>query len=355
MVRRIDIPEPIVKAWLKLREDPHKSNTETGEIIRANYPEWFKAGNTPKSINAALNENAHRLGLEVPHRKSGLPPRAMLRYHNAVPELEFSYRDRVLVISDLHASAHDMKYVERAAAVIEQLEISTVVYNGDQLDNAYLGHKGIRSRFSAPFEENVHQFGQIANLFYRAGARENFVIQGNHDDKPLRGTDGETTYPAWWQANIAPVLDAPEDYNVTHRYYATMQPEIEAPWPWRDGYRNFPWVFMHAKEYSIIPGRTAKMHGDVRPSNIINGHDHHLVATKHPSGNYWSCSAGTGQHRDGAEYKVNRPTKHPEWMPGFITLIHNYPLCWHLDMPEEMFRFLLRGQPPHAPKGEGPE
>lgn len=339
MAKRLHItPEMIQQYKTLVQQNDALRVSQLGALFRAEYPEILGHIGTPLNVHKALQREAEAQGIEFPRRPPGKIPKPKLRWAGSCPELRFAHRDRIIVVSDLHSSAHDVLYVERARDVIERLGIKTIVYCGDQLDNAYLGHGGIRSIHSAPFEENIDHFVGIANTFEAAGAEEAFAIQGNHDDKPLRTTDGETTYSAWWDAHIAPGLDTPEMYSVTHRYYCVMEPEINESWPWTSGHRAFPWTFMHAKEYSIIAGRNPKMHGDVRLSNIINGHEHHLLTTKHPNGITWLGAAGTGQHRDSAAYKDNRPTKHPAWQQGFITIIDNYPETWHIhEMDQRTF------------------
>lgn len=322
MPAKVEIPREVCERWIALCQRTDLTYLQVAEIIRDEHPNLFKKGIKLTSIHEHLRRYAHEHGLEYTG-KARVNPKAHYRYLDEVPELVIPYKNRVIVLSDLHASGHDDRIVELAAKVIRDEGITTAIFNGDQLDNSYKGHKGIRSRWSATYEENVQQFTDVANYLKAAGLVEQFAIQGNHDDKPLRETDGEMTYPMWWNAILRDHLDEPDSYTVTHRYYLIMQPEIPKPWPWPDGFRNFPWYFMHQAEYSKIPLRVASGHASVVLGNVICGHQHHLAQGWHDSGKLKVADAGTFQHKEAAAYKVNRPTKHPQWNQGFLTLIDN--------------------------------
>jgi len=323
MPKRREVPRKACEQYAALMHRSDIPFHEIGRTLQQEWPDVFTPDVTPESVNEACRRWSKRHGVELPPKKRRYVPAPVNRYGHEVPELIIPYSQRVIVISDLHASAHDVRPVEHALKVIEEQEIDVVIFNGDQLDNSYLGHKGVRSRWAAPFEENIEQFAGVANAFYEAGARRFYALQGNHCEKPMRGTDGELTYPQWWDSAIAPSLDYPELFTVTHRFYLIMEPEIPAPWPFPDGYRNFPWRFTHQKEYGRNPLTVAKRLATKYACNVVCGHQHHLAAGWHESGLWRVADAGTFQHRESAAYKVNRDTTHPEWNQGFLTLIDN--------------------------------
>lgn len=327
MAVKREVPVEVCHRWIELRDRSNLSNHGIGLMLREEFPQVFGRKALPHSVMEACRRWAQRHGLNYDRRPLG--PQARLRYLDEVPELVFPFERSLIVISDLHASAHDSDIVELARRVIGEQGIEAAVFNGDQLDNAYLGHKGMRSRWAAPYEENLEQFAEIANLLKAEGLRRQYVIQGNHDDKPMRGTDGELTYPQWFAASIRDLLNDPDSYRVTHRYYCVMEPEIVAPWPFPDGWRNFPWRFTHQREYGRNPLTVAKrLVNALGPTNIVCGHMHHLARGWHESGLVRVVDAGTFQHRNGAEYKVNRDSTHPQWNQGFVTLIDNRPQLW---------------------------
>lgn len=340
MPKRIDIPETVIRRWLDLRlKRPDLSLTALGNIIRQEHPQFFAPECRGKNVCEALRRNADRLGIDVPRRPSGPTPRPNTRFVDECPELEFPHQSRLILISDLHASAHLPEYVERVAQVIESLEIPFGVFMGDQLNNDHTPHRGRTSWWAASAGENIDAFCQIARQWESAGLKHKKIIQGNHDDKVMRELpEGVLPYSQWWERFIAPELDNAESWDVTHRYYCRMLPEFEEPWPWPHGHRNFPWLFMHQAEYSIIPLRTATEHATKWMCNVVCGHQHHLGFTRHRSGITWVADAGTGQAPELATYKVVRPTKHPEWMPGFLTIINNQLMDWPIDMSDEEFR-----------------
>src|SRR6056297_2265176 len=326
-----EVPKPVCQQCIDLMVKTSMSNMQIGELLRDEHPNLFDDAIQPSSVIERVRRWSQRHGLVYPSRRAERAAHATLRYLDEVPELVIPYEPRLIVISDLHASAHDMRIVDLACEVIAKHNITAAVFNGDQLDNSYLGHKGVRSRWAAPFDENVEQFTQIANAMKEAGLERQVVIQGNHDDKPMRGTDGELTYPQWFGGAVLPHLDAPTSYTVTHRYYCIMEPEIPAAWPYPDGWRNFPWRFTHQREYGRNPLTVGKrLINALGPTNIVCGHMHHLARGWHESGLYRVVDAGTFQHRDGAAYKVNRDSTHPQWNQGFVTLIDNRPQLWEL-------------------------
>lgn len=321
MPAKREVPVELCQKWLELRAREGTA-VSVAETMRQEHPNYF-GDIAVESINERCRRWSKRHGLSVPDRPR---PEARLRYLEEVPELVFPYQDRLIVISDLHASAHDADIVDLALATIRDLEIKAAVLNGDQLDNSYLGHKGVRSRWAAPYDENISQFAEIADRLCEAGIEDFWVVQGNHDDKPMRGTDGELTYPQWWASAVAPTLAYPERFNVTHRYYCIMEPEHFAPWPYPQGWRNFPWRFTHQKEYSRTPLSVGKrLINAIGPTNIVCGHMHHLARGWHENGLLRVVDAGTFQHKDGASYKVNRDSTHPQWNQGFVTLVGNRP------------------------------
>ena len=294
------------------------------------YPERLGHLTSWKGIEYVLKQSRRELALTS---RMGEVPAAPLVYHYEVPELRFPFEEHLAVLSDLHASAHNDRGVAMFLRTIETLRIPAVVVNGDTFDNAYLGHGGIRNSRSANAGENLLAGASIMNALIRAGVMRVYVLQGNHDDKPLRMTDGELTFPMWWAVQVAPHLDEPERFTVTHRYYCTMEamnPQAEGACP-----DHFPTMFTHQREYGRAPLSVASRLADKFLCNIVTGHQHHLGFSRHKSGKLLIADAGTFQHSDGAEYKVNRPSTHPQWCPGFLTLHYGVPRVWPLDSPNE--------------------
>ena len=306
--------------------------------FREHYPDRLGHITTWKGILYVLQATRRHLALlsELPK----VPP-ASLVYHETVPELRFPFVEHLIVLSDLHAPAHDDRGVALFLKVIRELGITTCVINGDTFDNAYLGHGGIRNSRAASSAENLHAGASILNALTGAGIERAYALQGNHDDKPLRFTDGEILYDQWWAAQVSPLLDHPDRFTVTHRYYAIM----EAMDPQPEGTRpaHFPTRFTHQREYGRPPLAVASRLADKFLMNVVTGHQHHLGFSRHKSGRLLIADAGTLQHQEGAEYKVNRDTTHPEWCPGFLTMHYGVPRVWPLDAPDEWWEWQLGG------------
>lgn len=325
MPRLREVPREVCEQYVALMQRSDMKHQDIGKLLKEEHPNIFGADVIPESVNEACRRWCQRHGIERPRRKQRHVPKARNRYGDEVPELIFPFEPRLVILSDVHASNHSTQQVEAAGKVIADEAITAAVLNGDQLDNAYKGHKGMRSRWAAPYEENIEHFIEIANYWCAQGLERIYQVQGNHDDKPMRDTDGELTYPQWFDATIRPHLDHPDRFRVTHRYYAIMEPEIKRGWPWPDGWRNFPWRFTHQVEYSKIPLRVAKRLVDaIGPYNMVCGHQHHLATGWHDTHLVRLVDAGTLQGTEVA-YKSNRDTTHPQWNPGFVTLIDNRP------------------------------
>jgi len=325
MPKRREVPRKACEQYAALMHRSDIPFHEIGRTLQREWPDVFTPDVTPESVNEACRRWSKRHGVELPPKKRRYVPAPVNRYGHEVPELTFPHESRLIVLSDVHASNHSVAQVENAGAVIRDQGITAAVLNGDQLDNAYKGHKGMRSRWAAPYEENIEHFIDIANYWCEQGLERIIVIQGNHDDRPLRDTDGELTYPQWFDAVIRPHLNHPDRFTVTHRYYAIMEPEIKKGWPWPDSWRNFPWRFTHQVEYSKIPLRVAKRLVDaLGPYNMVCGHQHHLATGWHDTRLVRLVDAGTLQGTEVA-YKSNRDTTHPQWNPGFVTIIDNRP------------------------------
>src|SRR6056297_361289 len=181
-----EVPKPVCQQCIDLMVKTSMSNMQIGELLRDEHPNLFDDAIQPSSVIERVRRWSQRHGLVYPSRRAERAAHATLRYLDEVPELVIPYQPSVIVISDLHASAHDGRMVDFAREIIERHNIKTAIFNGDQLDNSYLGHKGVRSRWAAPYEENVEQFAQIADYLKDGGLDQQYVIFGNHDDKPLR-------------------------------------------------------------------------------------------------------------------------------------------------------------------------
>lgn len=312
------------------------SEDERLDHFSRTYPERLGHITTWKGIKYVLKQTIRHVDL---HSKLGEVPEAPLVYHNTVPELRFPFEPHLAVLSDLHASAHDSRGVALFLKTVETLGIKTVILNGDEFDNAYLGHKGIRDVHASSFTEDLHAAAAIMNALCASGVERIFAINANHTDKPLRNTDGELMYPDWWRAIVEPLLDHPDRFTVTHRYYCimgAMDPQAGGRHP-----THFPTRFTHQREYGRAPLSVASRLADKFLMNIVTGHQHHLGFSRHKSGKLMIADAGTFQHVEGAKYKVNRDSTHPEWCPGFLTLHWGVPRVWPLDAPDEWWAWQL--------------
>ena len=319
--------------WLleRLREDT-RNETQIGQLFREEFPGVFPDTTRARNIAVHLKRQAVERGIELPKTMKGgkvnVPP-AFRAWIDDTPELILSFSSRVLVLSDAHFPEHSERAVRAALETAEELEIDRVVWNGDTFDNAYKGHKNIRSVYAAPSEVGIDAATEVMRALWEAGVREQVILQGNHDDKPMRGTDGEWRFTDFLEARVlckAPPGPA-QRFLTTNRYYATMRPQKPAEWPW-DGPENFPWIFTHQKNYGKNQLSVAQEIASIELGNIVSGHQHHLAVGRHKSGRMFVCDAGTLQQPDLPAYKNARHSRHPRWACGFLTIIDGVPRAW---------------------------
>ena len=106
--------EAALNDWIHQRRLGVKSE-EIFEYFRNNYPERFGAAKNYNTVRFAM------VTLEQEAKVDGwLPdiPDASTLYEEMVPELRFPFVDKLAVLSDPHASAHDERGIARFLASI---------------------------------------------------------------------------------------------------------------------------------------------------------------------------------------------------------------------------------------------
>ena len=170
----------------------------------------------------------------------------------------------------------------------------------------------------------VQDFEAI-DFMTQAGIRHHLFLQGNHDDKMFRGSDGEQSFTEFLHSKVFPEISLEGvTVSATNRYYAIMRPRAPRPWPFSSP-DNFPWIFTHQKNYGKNPLSVAGELGSIEFGNIVSGHQHHLSIGRHKSGLMYICDAGTLQDSDLPSYKNARQSRHPKWACGFLTVIDGVP------------------------------
>ena len=328
MPKKLEITEEHLEWYAKQRADNHLDETEIGNAFKAEFPDvGFNCAGT--SVCRTLKIRAKDVGYSLPPIKSGVKaPNPVTRWRDNTPEVVFGFRPSLIVLSDMHCPLHNTALIEQALELVRERDIPTVLWNGDTFDNEYKGHKENRSHLSSTQLETVEAAIGVIDAFTDAGVDEHIWLQGNHDDKPMRSTDGEWRFTDFLDSHIRFKIKGAVKWLATNRYYAIMEPKEPKAWPF-DGPDNFPWRFTHQKNYGKNPLTVARDLCQIYTSNICTGHQHHLGVTKAASGLQYAVDAGTLQDPSLPSYKVERDSRHPHWAPGFVTITDGVPEIHH--------------------------
>lgn len=326
-MRRLNITSDVLARWNELTAK--STGLAAAKTMLGEFPDVWNRGTRPMSVYRYMLQfvRSENEPVDIPEPHGDFPAQ--------MPEVQIEFRDRLGVVSDLHAPLHSPRLIELAAMVFRARGVETIVWNGDTFDNAHRGHKGIRNTRAAPFGVGLHAVGAIMDVFTEAGVRDHVIIPGNHDDKIWRDTDQEFGFEDLIKGKLWPILtDKSCQLTVSSRYYVVMRPrETRARWPFTSD--NYPWRFTHQKNYRGKQLSTADALCGIYMSHIVTGHQHHLAIGQHGSGVLWACDAGTFQDPDLVEYKQSRDSAHVAWHPGFLTIEHGVPRMWSAKAPDE--------------------
>ena len=328
-MRRINLTDEQL-AWMQsaLNENRY-TESELGSLFRERFPGVFPDDTTGRNLCYRVKQRMTEAGMGWAKQKNFKVDRPRTSWLDANPELVIQYEPKLAFITDVHAGAHDPDVIEFIAETVERRGIDAVVWGGDILDNAYIGHKGTLDSYASTHEEVVFGCAQVIQRIVRTGVVRHYFHQGNHDDKPFRGTQGEWTFVDFLEDKVFPQVDFRGcKIKATNRYYLTMRPRKPKGWPWK-GPDNFPWRFTHQKEYSRIPLRTASRLASKLWMNVACAHQHHLGWTLHESGLVYVADSGCSQMHGAAAYKHMRDSTHPEHINGFLTIEQGQPHAWH--------------------------
>lgn len=328
-MKKIVLTEEQLQWTIQRLSENELNETQIGRKFRELWPDTFDKNTALKNLTNRLKIRLREMDYVIPSQKKHKVSPAPYRWLKDNPELVVDYEPRIAVISDVHAGGHDADVIEFIAETIEKRGVNVVAWGGDLFDNAYVGHKGTHSAYASTHNEVVEGAVEIFDRLTQAGITKHYLYQGNHDNKPMRGTQGEWSFEDFLQTKFLPHVDL-EGLTIrsTNRYYMTMKPKLLGSWPF-GGPWNFPWRFTHQKEYSRIPLRTAARLATKLLMNVACNHQHHLGATKHESGLLWLADTGCAQKVGATEYKDMRDSAHPQHINGFITIEDGEPKPWH--------------------------
>lgn len=319
-----------------------------GEILHEFCHKWpevwdtFRGTNRDSARRSKMRKACVRFGHDPETfkcKESGPVPKSHQDFVDLKPDLIIPFEDRIAVASDAHCPVHSVEAMERLIQVVKAQEIPTVIFNGDQLNNDYKGHRKIHEVYQAPFLKGVQALCDFMEALMDAGVTKMIFVMGNHDDKPLRGTDGELSFSDWWKIMVFDRTSKRAEFIASDRYYVTMEPrDPSAPKTSPD---HYDWQFTHQSNYGQIPLSVGRKISANKISNVVTGHQHHMAVGKAPNNAMWLVDAGCLADPKLAGYKEMRHSGHPEWTPGFVTVIHGVPEIWDLTNPEEWWEEYL--------------
>jgi hypothetical protein len=241
---------------------------------------------------------------------------------------------KFLIVSDIHFPLHSEEGLERLVETVRTCGYEDIVWNGDQLDNAYVGFKGKIDHRAPGFTEGKQAFASALDALNGAGAKRHYIEPGNHDDKPFRQTADEHVWAEWWTNKVLSLTHSYAEYTFAERYYITMEPEEkEATWPYTE--KNYPSIFMHQKNYGKNPLSVIRDISMTEMAHGYAGHQHHLATGWCANGIYRATDCGTMQNSRLAGYKNNRHTRHPAWTEGFVSVNHGVPELWAVNNSQD--------------------
>ena len=290
-------------------ENQDLANRERATLALAADPERFD-GMQMVSVIWALRSQAAQ----------DISPSANRTFSREIPELVIPFKERLMVLGDPHFPLHHEEMFKRALRAVTEHQITSVVWPGDVLDNGYKGHRFMRDCRAATRAEGVAALQEALLAFDAAGIEEHFMCPGNHDDKPLRGTDQELLFSDWIRAALGD-FSPRASLTFSDRYYIVM----EARGGSQSGPDQYPWRFTHQKNYSKIPLSTAREIAAIKLSNVVCAHQHHCAMGWASNGLMRAIDGGCLQDPAQASYKEIRDSRHPEWNPGFVILLDGKP------------------------------
>jgi len=264
----------------------------------------------------------------------------MIKYELDIPEVENTLPEELIlpysdciVMGDSH-----MPYIHKQALIdmlvrAKELDIKTLVLNGDALDFDWCSYYASMSAPSTIQEVKYHERVIYDIMHALCGVFDKIIIiKGNHDDRIMARLDQRLGIKSVWKMFLCPDDDwtdregnkLPNLLNkciITERFYAIME-----------GGPTGDWLFTHQKNYSSIVGRVASRLSAMKDINICCGHQHHLGSVTSDSDKaHYAIDGGCMFDTSKIEYKNMRHTLHKKSVVGWVEIVDGEPRTRHWE------------------------
>lgn len=211
-----------------------------------------------------------------------------------------------MISCDYHSPYHSEVWINRLLKIADVFKIRKHIIIGDLFDFDF-AKKWYSDEKSNLDKEIEYVSPVIATLDY---FDENYLIQGNHETRVGRITDGKV------KARHLFRLFGPEIWDKKFRY--TLYDKMKI---------GNDWLLVHPNSYSQVSTSVAKRLAEKFHRNVINTHGHFVAFAYDRSGRFQVYDLGGMFQRDKIEYINKSTTTHPLWNNGFGVLRNGK--FWH--------------------------
>lgn len=297
-------------SWSNLTHEQRKTIAEKyrrGESLEDDAAATgMKEGTLGRCARAFLSDEAARVTAVA---ASVAIPAAQAETYNQALVVE---ADNAVIISDLEIPDHDAWLVAASALTGLQYGIDTLIIAGDLVAT---DQQALTDWTSVHSAEGQHGYRRVIDstkkllVEYLKVFSRIFIIEGNHDDRIARRTQGEV--------DLGMFLDMP---NVTYSRYRYM---------WLRTARGYYYI-SHPQNYSAssvaLGQRLYNTHvaPDGSKAHIVLAHTHQAQEGFSPDGTRRIFALGTARDKEKTRYKATGSNSMPEWSQSFLLIEDGY-------------------------------
>lgn len=227
-----------------------------------------------------------------------------------------------MVSCDYHAPYYSELWVNRLLAVAERYKVKRHIIIGDLFDCDFASHYPPKEG-QAPRSLDAEVAGNKPLIQALDFFDEIVLVQGNHERRPGRLTDG--------------VIQARHLLGLFGREVIERKFKLTA----YDQVSVGDWLLVHPKSYSQNSGAVAVRLAEKYHRNVCNAHGHFTALRFDRSGRYAGVDMGGLFDIKKIAYISFQTTTHPAWNPGFGMFLDGH---FHLFTPLTDWDFWLKGR-----------